>query len=67
MFVETMTLQELALSMRKYGIRTGKSTIVKGIEQGKYPFAICINCDKQRVFEIYAKKYHEWLHEVGRD
>lgn len=66
MYIETMTLQELTLKMREHGIKTGKSTIAKGIEQGKYPFAICIHCDKQRVFEIYTKKFEEWIREVGQ-
>lgn len=65
MHIETMTLQELCDRMQALGVRTSKERLSDGIEQGVYPFAVCIhrkeNRSRNRIFEIYTKKFEEWV------
>lgn len=67
MQIETMTLQELCNCMKMLGLRTSKEHISDGIEQGVYPFAVCIRRDesraRSRIFEIYTRKFNEWVAE----
>lgn len=56
----TMTLVELAAEFRAHGISTSLVTLGDGIEQGVYPFAICIK-GKQRTFQISRYRAAEWL------
>lgn len=67
--IETMTIQELYQRMRALGMRTSVSHISDAIEQGKYPFAFCINGQKSRIYEIYTKLFDKWVEEraVYRD
>ena len=56
----TMTLVELAAEFRAHGISTSLVTLGDGIEQGVYPFAICIK-GKQRTFQISRYRAAEWI------
>ena len=60
--VETMTLRELTNLFRSLGIATSDAKLADGIEQGAYPFAVCIR-QKDRQFEIYKRKVYEWISE----
>jgi len=63
-YVETMTLNELARRFREAGIMTSGKKLADGIEQGKYPFGICIRTNgRRRQFEIYRKLVEKWLEE----
>jgi hypothetical protein len=62
--VETLNLHELAQLFRNVGISTSETKLADGIEQGKYPFAICIQ-QKGRQFEIYKRLVIDWLTERG--
>lgn len=56
----TMTLVELAAEFRAHGISTSLVTLGDGIEQGVYPFAVCIK-GKQRTFQISRYRAAEWI------
>ena len=62
--VETLTLNELTAMFRRVGIATSETKLGDGIEQGQYPFGICIKSSKgSRQFEIYARLVYQWLEE----
>lgn len=63
--IKTMTLQECALKLRALGVKTSETRIGDAIEQGVYPFGVCIKIkNKQnRVFEIYEKLFADWVNE----
>ncbi len=63
MKIETMDLQQLCDRMREFGMKTSKERISDAIEQGLYPFAICIKRDNSRIFEIYTRSFEEWAME----
>lgn len=67
--IETMTMDELDRRMREeYGMKTSKERLADAIEQGLYPFAICIKRpeNNKRLFEIYTKKFEEWANDLAR-
>ena len=55
--VETMTLNELAAFCRRIGISTSEVTLADGIEQGVFPYGICIKnpVKETRQFVIYKQ------------
>jgi hypothetical protein len=61
--VPTLTLNELAALFRRVGISTTEVKLADGIEQGVYPFGVCIRSAKGRNFEIYEQKVLEYLSE----
>lgn len=38
-------------------------TLADGLEQGVYPFGVCIRTDRSRVFQIFKKKLDAWIAE----
>jgi antitoxin component of RelBE/YafQ-DinJ toxin-antitoxin module len=60
--IDTMTLIELTQKLRALGMKVSQATLADGIEQGVYPFAICIR-RKNRVFEIYTALVDKWIEE----
>lgn len=63
-YVPTMTINELVTELRNHGIKTSPARVGAAIEQGKYPFAISVRLE-ERAYEIYAKKFYEWLDDVS--
>ena len=58
--IRTLNINELYALMRELGVSTSQTKLGDAIEQGKYPFAICVQ-QKNRNFEIYEKKLREWI------
>lgn len=65
--IKTMTLEELNRCLHEdYGMKTSKERLADGIEQGVYPFAVCIRSgENKRLFEIYERKFREWAEGVA--
>lgn len=60
--VETMTLEQTAQLFRSVGVSTTAAKLADGIEQGVYPFAICIQGKgKMRQYEIYKRLVLDYL------
>ena len=59
--VPTLNICEATRRFREYGISTSEVVLGAGIEQGLYPFGICIKTEKGRRFEIYEKMLDEYL------
>ena len=59
----TMTLHECAEAFRANQVPISESTICAGIEQGIFPFAVCIG-GKTRKPMIFRAKFYAWLREM---
>ena len=59
----TCNIRDATLKFRAAGIHTSETVLGAGIEQGLYPFAICIHTKKGRRFEIYTKQLDNYLAE----
>ena len=58
----TVTPEEATKIIRDAGVQIGTETLRAGIEQGMFPFGICIVQNK-RIFLISKKKLTEWISE----
>jgi hypothetical protein len=66
MFVPTLNIAQAAQRFREAGIATSSETLGTGIEQGLFPFAICIktelkNGEEGRRFFIYETLLDDYL------
>ena len=62
--IRTMSVKELNEDLHAKGMTTTPEKIRAMILHGQYPFAVGYR-DNTAQCEIYTKKYHEWLKEVG--
>lgn len=65
--IKTMTMQECMEHLRSHGLSISQDTLANGIEQGVYPFGLCVIGGKRRVFQIFKKKLDAWISEVEVD
>lgn len=65
--IKTMTMQECMDHLRAHGLSISQDTLANGIEQGVYPFGLCVIGGKRRVFQIFKKKLDAWISEVEVD
>ena len=56
----TLTPEEATKIIRDSGVQIGTETLRAGIEQGVFPFGICI-IQNNRKFLISKKKLSEWI------
>jgi hypothetical protein len=63
--LKTMTVEEVYKTLRGLGVKTTPVRIRRGIDQGKYPFGISVDMGTSVVYEIYEKKFRQWLKDVG--
>lgn len=61
--IKTMDLNQCAAHLRTHGLSVSNETLAAGIEQGVFPFAVCIGGGKRRVFQIYSRLVDEWIKE----
>ena len=61
--INTMTMQECMDHLRAHGLSISQDTLSNGLEQGVYPFGVCINGGKRRVFQIFARLLDKWIEE----
>ena len=47
----------------KKNAKIARVTLADGLEQGVYPFGVCIRTDRSRVFQIFKKKLDAWIAE----
>lgn len=59
--IETMTLHQASKYLRDKGLSLCSDTLADGLEQGVYPFGVCIRTDRSRVFQIFKKKLDAWI------
>lgn len=61
--IDTLTLKECTELLRHNGLSVSQETLGAGIEQGVYPFAVCVKAKKSRVFQIYTSLLMKWIEE----
>ena len=61
--IKTMTLQECMEHLRAHGLSVSQDTLANGIEQGVYPFGLCVIGGKRRVFQIFSNLLDKWIAE----
>lgn len=61
--IVTLDLNECAAHMRAHGMSISNEVLANGLEQGVYPFGICICGGKQRVFQIFRGLLDRWIAE----
>ena len=62
--IETMTVEEARVRLRKAGLGMGVETLRSGIKQGVYPFGIYIETvHGNAVFQVFTKLLEEWIAE----
>ena len=59
--IETMSLNEATEYLRQHGMRITNTTLAAGIEQGLYPFGLCIRGDVKPVYQIFVRLLDEWI------
>lgn len=61
-YIPTLTVDEVYKRMSSLGMKTTPEKIRAMIDAGKYPFAVSCKM-KQRVYEIYAVPFEQWISE----
>ena len=61
--IKTMTMQECMDHLRAHGLSISQDTLVNWIEQGVYPFGLCVIGGKRRVFQIFTNLLDKWIAE----
>lgn len=61
--IKTMSLQECMEHLRAHGLSISQDTLANGIEQGVYPFCLCVIGVKRRVFQIFTNLLDKWIAE----
>lgn len=65
--IKTFTLNEASKYLRDRGLKMWPGTLADGLEQGVYPFGVCIRTGRSRVFQIFKRKLDLWIEEVDDD
>ena len=65
--ISTMTPQSAAEYLRARGMSISPETLRRGIEQGVYPFGLCIKTDGSAVYQIFKRLLDEWIAERAID
>lgn len=61
--IQTMTLNQTVARLRQLGVSTTEARVARAIQDGMYPWGICIPGKKNNCFEIYTKLFDQWVAE----
>ena len=61
--IKTMTLNECTAYLRAHGLSISNESLASALEQGAYPFGVCIGGGRQRVFQIFTRLVDAWIAE----
>ena len=61
--IETMTLNQASKYLRDKGLILCSDTLADGLEQGVYPFGLCVIGGQRRVFHIFPNLLDKWIAE----
>lgn len=60
--IETLSPQRAVEELRSMGMKINADTMRLGIEQGAYPFGLCIRTNGGApVYQIYRKLFEQWI------
>lgn len=65
--IKTLTLHQASKYLRDRGLSLCSDTLADGLEQGVYPFGVCIRTGRSRVFQIFKRKLDLWIEEVDEN
>lgn len=65
--IQTMDLNQCAAHLRAHGLSISNETLAAGLEQGVYPFGVCIGGGQRRNFQIFKRLVDEWIKERDED
>ena len=60
--IKTLNVNEAVARLRENGIAIGPEVLSLGIEQGVFPFGVCVRNVKRNFF-IFEKLLNEWIAE----
>lgn len=63
--IRTITVEAATNRMRDMGMSVKADTVRRGIQQGQFPFGICIECPKQPRYIVFEKKFEQWAAEIA--
>ena len=58
--VKTLTINETLERLRAHGVAMGPEILSMGIEQGAFPFGVCVHKDRRNFF-IFERLLDEWI------
>lgn len=61
--IETFTVRDAAAYLREHGMRISAEALSAGLEQGVYPFGICIRLERSPVYQIFKRLLDGWIAE----
>ncbi len=61
--MNTMTVHECCEALRANNVSVTETLLLDGLEQGKFPFGVCLR-GRQRVPMIFRGKFYEWLEDM---
>ena len=62
--IETLTLNQTAAYLRQHGLSISNPALANGIQQGQYPFGICIvSAEGCRSVQIFKTLLDKWIAE----
>ena len=61
--IETMTLHQASKYLRDKVLSLCSDTLADGLEQGVYPFGLCVIGGQRRVFHIFPNLLDKWIAE----
>lgn len=61
--IKTLDLDGARIKLRAAGLGMDKTTLANGIEQGVFPFGVCVRNESGRVFKIFDRLLDEWIEE----
>lgn len=65
--LKIITVKEAVDRLRQAGMNANEVRLRAGIEQGVYPWGVCIQMNSCRVFEVYDVLLERWIDERAED
>ncbi len=59
----TLSTDAAASYLRERGMSISPDTLRRGIQQGVYPFGICIEAGNSPVYQIFKRLLDDWISE----
>ena len=63
--IEQLSLNEARRYLSDHGMKIGNVALANGLEQGVFPFGVCVNNDGNRDFFIYKALVDKFIKEIS--
>lgn len=61
--IETITPRQAAEILRSNGMSITAETLGAGLQQGVYPFGVCVKLERSPVYQIFKPLLEKWIDE----